>query len=173
MLCAIGENLVAAQLLAHNWPTANINRSIQNFKGIDLYCQKDINSVDVVGIQVKTVNANSAMCGVSCEVATNLSELQKHIIGPWIFVVIKALIPLDVEYYILSRSHVITLLYESHKSYLYNYKREPSQSLLDSPAALKVKWLQGQDDKSSLANVPFKNPFPGNIFLDNWNNIWQ
>ena len=173
ILCAIGENLASAQLLAHNWPTANVNRSIPNFKGIDLYCQKDPNSVEVIGVQVKTVYVNSAMCGISCGVAANISELQKHIVGPWIFVHIKNLVPLDVDYYILSRTQIINLLYETHKWYLYNYKRQPSQSLIDSPSALKIKWLQGDDDNSPLANIPFKNPYPKNIFLDNWDNLWR
>lgn len=173
MLCALGENLASAHLLAHNWPTANINRSITNFKGIDLYCQKDPNSVEVVGVQVKTAYVNnSAMCGISCGIAANKSELQKHIVGPWIFVHIKNLVPLDVDYYILSRTQIINLLYETHKWYLYEYKRQPSKSLIDSPAALKIKWLQGLDTNSTLANFPFKNPYPGNIFLNNWNNLW-
>lgn len=57
MKCAIGEQLVSAHLIAHGWPTVNVNSSINNFKGIDLYCQNGIDgfdSTEVAQIQVKT-----------------------------------------------------------------------------------------------------------------------
>ena len=59
MLCAIGENLVSAQLMAHGWPTVNINHSINNFKGTDLYCQHELDSTKIIGIQVKTTTKSS------------------------------------------------------------------------------------------------------------------
>lgn len=172
MLCSIGEGLVSAQLLAHGWPTANLNNTIQNFKGIDLFCQKGSTSPSVTGIQVKTTMKDGFLTGFSVGDAADLDILNKRIIGPWVFVHIKSLIPLTADYYILTRSQVIDLLYKSDYWYLYERDRQVTDSLKKSPAAIKLSWLKGAGSTSKKAQTPFINPYPNNIFLNNWENIW-
>ena len=48
---AMGEHLVIANLFHHGWSAVNINNTIPNFKGVDIFCQNDNDSV--IGIQVK------------------------------------------------------------------------------------------------------------------------
>lgn len=175
MLCAIGENLVSAELLAHGWPTANVNHSINNFKGIDLYCQKGIDATEVVGVQVKASMQNSFLIGLSCGDTLDKSLLAKKITGPWVFVHIKSLIPLVAEYYIVPREQLIEILFQGHDWYLNQWNRPATASLKKSPAAISLKWLQGKNDSSYKSSVQFVNPYPGNIFYGQkaWDNIWK
>lgn len=172
MLCTIGENLVSAQLMAHGWPTSNANSSISNFKGIDLFCQRGVDSDNIIGIQVKASMENSFLVGLSCKDAIKRSELEKRIIGPWVFVKIKSLIPLKADFYVISRVQMLELLITSHEWYLNQWKRTPSAKLLDSPAALKLSWLQGLNDDSTKALSPYNNPYVGINFADKWDYIW-
>lgn len=175
MLCAIGENLVSSQLMAHGWPTVNLNKSINNFKGTDLYCQHGLDSTEIIGIQVKATTKSSFLVGLKCEECLDLNLLSKTIIGPWIFVHIKSLIPLDVDYYVLPRQAVIDLLYYGHDWYLNKWNRQPTTSLYASPASIPLRWLRGEDDYSSKSSNTFKNPYPGDIFRNiiSWDKIWQ
>lgn len=146
MLCAIGENLVSAHLMAHDWSTSNANNSIRNFKGIDLFCQHGIDSDEIIGVQVKASMASSFLIGINCKDASDKTVLDQKIIGPWIFVKIKSLSPLLADFYVLSRMQMIELLSSTHDWYLNRWKRIPSKKLEDAPAALKISWLEGYDD---------------------------
>ena len=174
MLCAIGENLVSAQLMAHGWPTVNLNHSINNFKGTDLYCQHGLDSTDIIGIQVKTTIKSSFLVGLKTEDCVDLNFLSKKVIGPWVFVHLKSTIPLDVDYYVLPRQAVIDLLYQGHDWYLHKWNRKATPSLYSSPAAIPIRWLRGENDHSSKSSVVFSNPYPGDVFRQptSWNKIW-
>lgn len=175
MLCAIGENLVSANLTAHGWPCANVNSSIKNFKGIDIYCQKGLDSTEGVGIQVKASMKKGFLVGLNCGEAADLNVLKQKITGPWIFVHIKALVPLEAEYYVLSRQELIDILYEGHDWYLNKWNRPATESLKTSPAAISLKWLRGENDKSNKSSIQFQNPYSGDIFRSEsaWDNIWK
>ena len=175
MLCAIGENLVSANLTAHGWPCANVNHSIKNFQGIDILCQRGLDSTDVVRIQVKTAIKNSFLVGLTCGEAADIETLKTKITGPWIFVHIKSLIPLEATYYVLPRQAVIDLLYYGHDWYLNQWNRPATETLKKSPAAISLKWLSGKNDKSTKSSVQFQNPYPGDVFCKEtaWNNIWK
>ncbi|MDE6322504.1 MAG: hypothetical protein K2L46_05490 [Paramuribaculum sp.] len=172
LLCAVGENLVCAQLMARGWPCVNLNNSINNFKGIDLYCQHGLESTDIIGIQIKTSAKSSFLVGLTNEEASDRALLNKKIIGPWIFVHIKTADPLDVDYYVVPRQAVIDIIHEAHQWYLYQWKRPATPSLKESPATIKLQWLQGWDDSSRESAIPFTNPHPGDIFRESWNKIW-
>ncbi len=172
MLCAIGENLVSAYLMAKGWPTANANGSIRNFKGIDLFCQHGMNSDEVVGIQVKTSMSTSFLTGITAGNAADRSFLAEKIVGPWIFVEITSLDPLQAQFYILSRNQMRELLLSAQDWYLYKWLRQPTKKLIDSPSTMKLLWLHGKDDHSKYSSTPFINPFPGDIFKNNWSNLW-
>ena len=175
MLCAIGENLVSANLTAHGWPSANVNHSIKNFQGIDILCQRGLDSTEVVRIQVKTSIKNSFLVGLTCGEAVDIETLKAKITGPWIFVHIKSLIPLEATYYVLPRQAVIDLLYYGHDWYLNQWNRPATETLKKSPAAISLKWLKGENDKSNKSSIQFLNPYPGDIFRTGsaWDNIWK
>jgi len=175
MLCAIGENLVSAHLMAQGWPTSNVNHSINNFKGIDLYCQKGIDAINkIIGIQVKTSIKGGFPVGITNAQAADLDFLQTNIVCPWVFVHIKTLRPLDADYYVLPRQAVIDILYKGHDWYLNQWNRPATDSLKKSPAVMQLRWLQGNDDSSNKSAVKFVNPYPGDIFRGAtvWSNIW-
>lgn len=177
MKCAIGEQLVSAHLIAHGWPTVNVNSSINNFKGIDLYCQNGIDSSEVACIQVKTTfqGINSGISiGMNCKQAADLKYLDKTISGPWVFVHIKDLQSLSVDFYVLTRKQMIDLVYGLQHWYLYGWERRPcTESLEKSVACIRVEHILGKQDKSRFSDTCFDNPMRREpLPLNNWNNIW-
>lgn len=181
MKCAIGEQLVCAHLIAHGWPTVNVNSSINNFKGIDLYCQKGIDGVDsteVAQIQVKTTlqGKNSGISiGMNCRQAADLEYLNNNIKGPWVFVYVKELVPLDVDFYVLTRRQMIELVYGLHHWYLDGWERRPcTESLEKSIACIRISHIEGKEDVSRFSDTHFNNPMRREVAtLNNWDNIWK
>lgn len=176
MKCSIGEQLVAAHLNAHGWPTVNVNSTINNFKGIDLLCQNGIDSEEVIGIQVKTtfqgINANISV-GMNNKQATDIKYLKDNIKTPWVFVYVKRLIPLDAAFYILTAKQMIDLVYGLHQWYLYGWERRPcTPSLEKSMAGIRISHLQGKQDESRYSDTCFNNPMKGISTLNEWDNIW-
>ena len=175
MKCAIGEQLVCAHLIAKGWPTVNVNSTIDNFKGIDLFCQNGIDSDEVVGIQVKTVfqgNNSAIHFGLNCGQAANLEEVRKKIKGPWIIAHVKDLETLDVDFYILTAKQMIDLVYGLHQWYLYGWERRPcTESLKGSVANIKLAHILGKQDKSSFSDTLFNNPLKDIVTLNQWSKI--
>ena len=176
MKCAIGEQLVSAHLIAHGWPTVNVNSSINNFKGIDLYCQNGIDSSDVACIQVKTTfqGINSGISvGMNCKQAADLEYLNKTISGSWVFVHIKDLESLSEDFYVLTKRQMIDLVYGLHNWYLYGWERRPcTESLEKSVACIRIEHILGKPVKSRFSDTYFDNPMKGVSTLNNWDNIW-
>lgn len=179
MKCALGEQLVSAHLIAHGWPTVNVNSSINNFKGIDLYCQHGIDgpdSTEVAQIQVKTTfqGTNQGIStGLNCKQAADLDYLDKYIKGPWVFVHVKDLEPLSVDFYVLTRRQMIDLIYGLHHWYLHGWERRPcTDSLEKSVACIRINHILGKQDKSRFSDTHFDNPLTDVSTRNNWNNIW-
>lgn len=177
MKCAIGEQLACVNLIAHGWPTVNVNSTIDNFKGIDLLCQHKIDSNEIIGIQVKTTfrgeNA-SITIGMNCMQASNLEYLKKSITGPWVFVHVKELVPLKANFYILTAKQMIDLVYGLHHWYLYAWERRPcTESLKKAPAGISIAHIKGKQDVSRFSETHFNNPMHGIDTLDRWDNIWM
>ncbi len=176
MKCAIGEQLVSAHLMAHGWPTVNVNSSIHNFKGIDLFCQHGVDSDEVVGVQVKTtfqgINANISV-GLTNKEAATREELEKRITTPWVFVHVKDLATLDVDFYILTAKQLRDTLYQLHKWYLYGWeRRQCTESLENGMAGIRISHILGKEDTSRYSDTHFLNPLKGVITHNNWDNIW-
>ena len=123
----LGENLVSANLLAHEWDVANLNASFGNFRNIDLICQNKNN--DSVNIQVKTLyNNQCAFIGLTSKEAVE-SISNNLIVSAWVFVHIKSFDPLLADYYVLSKGQMITLISKLHQWYLYEWDRPVTDSL--------------------------------------------
>lgn len=181
MIGAIGEQLVCANLIAHGWPAVNVNSSIKNFKGIDLYCQHGIGGIEateVAQIQVKTTSQGEKAgipIGITSREAADLEYLRKTIKGPWVFVNVKRLVPLDVDYYILTAKQLIELAYGLHHWYLDLLERRPcTESLEKSVACISIEQIKGNHVKSRFSDTHFENPMRAKVPAhDNWDNIWK
>lgn len=182
MKCAIGEQLVCARLIAHGWPTVNVNSTIDNFKGIDLLCQHGLEPNNYpenerfAGIQVKTSFQgvkSSISIGMNCKQAVDLEYLNKNITGPWVFVHVKDTESLDVDYYILTKKQMIDLVSGLHQWYLYGWERRPcKESLENAMAGISINHIQGHKDVSRFSDTCFDNPMIKDSTLNNWDNIW-
>lgn len=177
MKCAIGEQLVSAHLIAHGWPTVNVNSTINNFKGIDLYCQHGIDDTEVIGIQVKStfrgIDAGISL-GMSSKQAADLKHLREVITVPWVFVHVKELDPLAADFYILTARQMIDLVYGLHQWYLYGWERRPcTEALEKSVACISIAHILGKQDKSRFSDTHFNNPLTGIDTLGKWDNIWK
>lgn len=181
MKCTIGEQLVCANLIAHGWPAVNVNSTINNFKGIDLYCQHGIDGIEateVAQIQVKTTfqgEKAGISIGMTSREAADLEYLRKTIKGPWVFVNVKRLVPLDVDYYILTAKQMIDLAYGLHHWYLDLWERRPcTESLEKSVACIRIEHIKGEHSESRFSDTHFENPMRAEVpALDNWDNIWK
>lgn len=166
----LGENLVCANLLAHGWDVANLNVSFGNFRNIDLICQNGAN--ECITIQIKTLyNNQSAFIGLTCLEAAECSKNNK-VVCAWVFVKINSLIPLQADYYILSKNQMIELTSKVHNWYLFGWNRPAVESLKKSPAAMHLWMLEGKNKSSKFADKGFINPFNRTNFLNKWENIW-
>ena len=166
----LGENLVAANLLAHGWDAANLNVSFGNFRNIDLICQNKKN--ECVNIQVKTLFKNqSAFIGITCKESVE-SVFNNKIVSAWVFVKITNFDPLKADYYVLSRGQMIELISKLHKWYLYEWNRPAVASLENSPAGVHLWMLEGKNRTSKYADSEFVNPLKDVTLLNNWDNIW-
>ena len=192
-LGAIGENMVVAQLMSLGWDAFNANCTIKNFKTIDIVCI-DGNSVDpnapwkpnISLVQVKTSVQTNIPIGFSIGQCLDKNYLKKNVMGPYVFVSVKKNEEkiLSFDYYIISRSKFIELVYESHKFYVEGYKREIKEGIndtieykngvkLSSPAGLYLRWLEGLSDCATKNHKEFHNPLQGSSCKNAWENIWE
>lgn len=172
MTGAIGESLVVAELIKKGWVAMNVNAAVRNCKAIDVICIKcDGNTWQHQSslIQVKARRGKDFPTGFSLRQSINLEELNREVKGPYVFVSLDE--DNNPDYYILSRSQFIKLLYSLSDRYCNKIQREKPLNL-SLPAELHLGLLQN-DGRPSKGLPGFKNPFPGNIFHNAWENIWK
>ncbi len=130
MTGAIGESLVVAELIKQGWVAMNVNASVRNCKAIDVICIKcDENTWQHQSslIQVKARRGKDFPTGFSLRQSTNLEELNREVKGPYVFVSLDEYN--NPDYYILSRSQFIKLLYSLHDRYCNKIQREKPLNL--------------------------------------------
>lgn len=173
LIGAIGESLVVTELIKKGWVAMNANIAVRNHKAIDVVCVKfDEQSWKHQSalIQVKTRRGRDFPTGFSLRQSINKEELEKEVKGPYVFVYIDD--DNNPDYYILSRSQLINLVYELHNRYCNKVPRNKPLNM-SMPAEIHLGILQGSDGRSTKGLLGFKNPFPGNIFHNAWDNIWK
>ncbi|MDD3939906.1 hypothetical protein [Methanobrevibacter sp. UBA46] len=174
-LCAIGESNVLSILLQKGWDALNINGTIKNFKSVDIICFKeDLNDWKPLTsfIQVKTSVGKNIPIGFKIEDCLNRDELEKKVLGPYVFVYVQIKNGVyEFRYFILSRSQFIDLANQSHEYYTKGYKRVKEINL-DSVAGLNLHWLEGKSDNETLNHRAFNNPLNGISCENKWENIW-
>lgn len=179
-LGAIGENNVVSILMQKGWDAFNANCTIKNFKSIDIVClNSDRNESEdctwkpkTALIQVKTCQQTCFPVGFTIEQSIDKNYLEKMVKGPYVFVyACEVNDKFDFKYYILSRTQLIELLYQSHYYYVHGYKREKKLNL-QSPAGLHIRWFKGMSDKATNKHIAFDNPIKTDC-EDCWDNIWE
>lgn len=178
---AIGENEVVSKLMQHGWDAFNANCTIKNFKSIDVVC---LNSAvpespelpwkpRTALIQVKTSVQKNIPVGFNIRESLDKNLLEQQVKGPYVFVLADTSNEIwSFRYFVISRQQFIKLLYAAHEWYKNGYHREKDISL-ESPAGMKVEWLEGKDEKETKNHIAFLNPLNGVSCEDCWENIWK
>lgn len=85
LLAAIGENMVVVRLLQMGIDAINANNIHTNYARVDVICPTDTGFTQV---QVKTSDEKSPNfpTGLSIEQALDRANIEKAVIGPWVFV---------------------------------------------------------------------------------------
>lgn len=171
-LGALGEHMVAAQLMQQGWDAYNANHSINNAQSIDLICRANGNQIAL--IQVKTTKGNGFPTGLTIKEAKDHSFLEQFVVGPWVFV--KSVGEKEQTkyiYYILSRQEVVEMIYQSNLWYI-SLNRGGRKLNEDSVCAILEKWLTGANYVApKLQGNPFINPLKGVSSKDAWSSIWK
>lgn len=178
---AIGENEVVSKLMQHGWDAFNANCTLKNYKSIDIVC---LNSAiqnnqekpwmpEVALIQVKTSVQKTIPAGFKIKESLQKNTLENQVKGPYVFVLADTSKEIwSFRYFIISRKQFIELLYAAHEWYKNGYHREKAISE-ESPACMKVEWLEGKDEKETKKHIAFHNPLNGISCEDCWENIWK
>ena len=178
---AIGENEVVSKLMQHGWDAFNANCTLKNYKSIDIVC---LNSAiqnsqekpwmpEVALIQVKTSVQKTIPAGFNIKESLQKNTLENQVKGPYVFVLADTSKEIwSFRYFVISRKQFIKLLYAAHEWYKNGYHRDKAISE-ESPACMKVKWLEGKDEKETKNHIAFHNPLNGVSCEDCWENIWK
>ncbi|MCH5306709.1 MAG: hypothetical protein J1E37_01415 [Prevotella sp.] len=190
---AIGESNVVSQLMQHGWDAFNANCTIKNFKSIDIVCLNG-NDCDektpwrpkTALIQVKTCSQRTIPMGFTIRDCLDRNYLERSVMGPYVFVHAKENEDgkYSFRYFIISREDFIELAYRGHLFYVYDYERKHNKQpfndenyingvSINSPAGLKVSWLEGFDELETKNHKHFENPLKGVSCENAWENIWK
>ena len=179
---AIGENEVVSKLMQHGWDAFNANCTLKNYKSIDIVClnsaiQNNLEKPwmpEVALIQVKTSVQKTIPAGFNIKESLDKENtLEQQVKGPYVFILADTNKEIwSFRYFIISRKQFIELLYAAHDWYKNGYHREKEISL-ESPACMKVEWLEGKDEKETKNHIAFHNPLNGVSCEDCWENIWK
>lgn len=125
MTGAIGESLVVSELIKQGWAAMNVNAAVRNCKATDVICVKcdeDTWQHQSSLIQVKARRGKDFPTGFSLRQSIDWDELNNEVKGPYVFVALDE--NNNPDYYILSRSQFIKLLYSLHDRYCNHIPRE-------------------------------------------------
>lgn len=155
-LGTLGENIVLDLLQKYGFEVINANTIHNNYKSIDLVCTNP-NNHQSVGIQVKTSFDHNIPIGISLGNCVR-EELEKKIIGPWVFIHIEK--DGSLRFFVLSREEMISLAHESNDWYINKWKptfRKETVKLTNA-CGLCIKWLEGKGDEENDKHFAFINP---------------
>ena len=180
-LGAIGDYQVLSRLLLLGYQAANINMAVNNMKNVDLFCQDSTGRY--TAIQVKTTRAKDFNVGIThdkfydsngnIDLAAGLKYLETKITCPWVMVNVDGpeLNP-SYRFFILSRQQVIKMIYESEKWYLTDYFKRSKKLSGNGGIYLSQWWLLGHGVPANHNHKEWVNPFSGNSFEEQWQNLW-
>lgn len=163
----IGEYLVAAKLIERGMNAFLANMSLKNCPMYDIVCVAPKGDRTAL-VQVKTTQERNIPTGFSLGNATK-QTLQKRIVGPWVFV---HRVEDQYRFFVLSRSEVIQLIYQSNDWYVNRWRGRKSPLNLNNVLGLNVSWLEGKGEPANDRHEAFDNPLLSSA-EDCWDKIWQ
>lgn len=182
VLGAIGEHQVLSRLLLLGYNAAITNLSVENTESTDILC-RDYKG-HFCAIQVKTTAEDNWKTGIShkefyddngqIDLAKGRQFLEKKIVGPWVFVQVggSSVFP-TFDFFVLSRSEVIEMIYSNEVWYLTGYNRKkPLKG--SGPICIYKPWLCGLGVPANSNHIEWVNPFasPEYKFDNAWYNLW-
>ena len=173
-LGAIGEHLVAVNLLAQGWDAILANMSISNVMRYDIVCVDPKTSMTKL-IQVKTSVEKNIPVGFRLKNAKTV-VLEEKIVGPWVFVYLEKVSACEYvpHYYVLSRSQMIRLANDSNDWYMNKWKASYRKKPVcpENVCGISVKWLKGEGEDDNDRHFAFNNPLP-DTSENQWSKIWE
>lgn len=155
---------------------------VENTESTDILC-RDYKG-HFCAIQVKTTAEDNWKTGIShkefyddngqIDLAKGRQFLEKKIVGPWVFVQVggSSVFP-TFDFFVLSRSEVIEMIYSNEVWYLTGYNRKkPLKG--SGPICIYKPWLCGLGVPANSNHVEWVNPFasPDYKFDNAWHNLW-
>lgn len=148
----IGETAVTLELLKLGYDVFNINVIYQNYKNADIICINSENMKSTM-IQVKTGTTHNIMTGILSETDGTIPELEKKVIGPWVFVLMDK--KFNMEFYVLTKEETIELLKTSSDWYANSWNRKLNKKPV---VCVELSWLQGGVSKASKPQAKKQHP---------------
>ncbi len=182
VLGAIGEHQTLSRLLLLGYNAAITNLSVENTESTDILCRDSKGRF--CAIQVKTTSEDNWKTGIShkeffdkkgqIDLEKGRKFLENKVVGPWVFVQVgvSSVIP-TFNFFVLSRSEVIDMIYSNEEWYLTGYNRKkPLKGT--GPICLYAPWLSGNGVPANNNHIEWVNPFssPNYKFEEAWHNLW-
>ena len=149
----IGEAAVVLELLKKGFDVININNSYQNYKNEDLICMNPETGKSVM-IQVKTGTTHNILAGFSSELDGTVPELERKVIGPWVFVYLNQQ-DYSMKFYVLTKEETIELIKTSCLWYANGWNRNLTRKPM---VGVEVNWLEGKPSEASKPNAKKQHP---------------
>lgn len=169
-LGAIGEHLVAIELLKKGWDAILANMSINNVASYDIVCVNPETGKTAL-VQVKTSIGTNIPVGFSLENAIT-SFLDTKIVGPWVFVYIDK--DEQARFFVLSRNETIKLINDSNDWYRNQWKDTYRKNPVNpkNPVGITINWLEGKGEPDNYKHYAFVSPL-ADTSENKWNKIWE
>lgn len=182
VLGAIGEHQTLSRLLLLRYSAAITNLSVENDESTDILCRDSKGRF--CAIQVKTTTKDNWITGIShkeffddngqIDLVKGRKFLENKIVGPWVFVHVggSSVYP-EFNFFVLSRSEVIELIFSNEKWYLTGYNRKkPLKG--SGPICLYADWFRGKGVQANRNHIEWVNPFNSTDykFEEAWHNLW-
>lgn len=152
-IAQIGETAVVLELLKKGYDVININNSFQNYKSADLICMNHDTGKSVM-IQVKTGTTHNILTGFTSELDGTVPELEKKVIGPWVFVFMNEQ-DYSMKFYVLTKEETIELIKTTNNWYINEWNRKLKSKPI---VGVEVDWLEGNTYAASKPNAKKQHP---------------
>lgn len=164
------------------YSAAITNLSVENAESTDILCRDSKGRF--CAIQVKTTTKDNWITGIShkeffddngqIDLVKGRKFLENKIVGPWVFVHVggSSVFP-EFNFFVLSRSEVIELIFSNEKWYLTGYNRKkPLKG--SGPICLYADWFRGKGVQANRNHIEWVNPFNSTDykFEEAWHNLW-
>lgn len=166
----IGETAVLLELLkqGNDYDVINLNNIRQNYKNADLICINPETGKSTM-IQVKTGTTHNIMTGLISELDGTIPDLEKKVIGPWVFVLINEK-DYTMDFYVLTKEETIELIRTSNDWYVNGWNRQLSSKPM---VGVEVEWLEGKPSEASKPNAKKQHPEYKSTLAETSRDRWE